>query len=68
MSLHWKICVYWSGERINPLFTHLSVEVISPMFMAELISHFALDNIIREWDQRLSLKLAAGEFFKNDND
>ena len=38
------------------------------MFMAELISHFALDNIIREWDQRLSPKLAEGEFFKNDND
>ena len=34
------------------------------MFMAELISHFALDNIIREWDQRLSPKLAADEFFK----
>ena len=38
------------------------------VFMADLISHFALDNIIREWDQRLSPKLAAGEFFKNDND
>ena len=66
--LQWKISVYLSGERINSLFTHLSVEVISSMFMAELISYFALDNIIKEWDQRLSPKLAAGEFFKNDND